>query len=203
MGGRRKRIAPQRKNKLFKLSFSRQSDTQNKVQPVELNQGTLGGPNQTMAVVQSAIHGNRGNKEEDFQIETEVINTEDSSQEEFQQAKNRKGKRKANFVLFNDIKSKRVVNIENKFEVLSPDNNNGVDKNNTLIVKNKRLPPFNIVLESKEIYDKIKEMLKLVTFKYSLFNKSRVKEVAIYVYTKEHFRELQTLIASNEFKFHL
>ena len=48
LGGRRVRIAPQRKNKLFKLSFTRQIDTQNKVRQTVAVQGTGNGPDQTM-----------------------------------------------------------------------------------------------------------------------------------------------------------
>ena len=44
-------------------------------------------------------------------METEVINTGDSSQDGFQRAKNRKGKRKANNILFSDIKTRRAINM--------------------------------------------------------------------------------------------
>ena len=46
-------------------------------------------------------------------------------------------------------------------------------------------------------------MLKPDTFKYSFVNKSWVIKAAVYVCTKKLFRELQTLIESKEFKFHL
>ena len=99
LSGRRIRIAPQRKKQLFKLSFSRQTNTQNKVRQKVIIQGAVNGPIQTMTAATGGSHGSPPTSEvlplksiDVTENEQMVVDDGQDNQGGYQRTTKRKGK---------------------------------------------------------------------------------------------------------------
>ena len=61
-------------------------------------------------------------------------------------------------------------------------------ENQEATTQTKKLPPVNVIINDRDSHNKLKEMLKTVSFEYSLVNKILVNKVAIRVQTEDDFR---------------